>query len=261
MPYLSLRNLNTLTGVCLKPLGCIRNYSQSSSQEVVKIPKLLTPIGLAQPPLDSSYAVNNKQSKLTAGQRQDKILREMRGSIVQDISEVQEKKGKLFYAPPRVFKKESSLWMYNFEGKSLSKEKVDLYKNCLGKPFILLLFGNSYGENQCKQWITGIDKVTDFPVFFFNVQSNILKYFLTRMFSGSIKRSLPSKESWNNYVIALNRRLRYPEIQWNNRLVGNVFLLDESCKIRWAATGFPTEKELTEFHAACEFLKSQSNKE
>ncbi|WBW70608.1 mitochondrial F1-FO ATP synthase chaperone Atp10 [Schizosaccharomyces osmophilus] len=254
MSWLKLRSPNILTGVCLKPLGCIRNYSQ----KIDKTPKLLTPIGLSNSPLDSSD--KSKQSKLTASQRQDKILREMRGSIVQDISEVQEKNGKLFYAPPRVFKKEASLWMYNFEGKSLSSEKVNLYKKCQGRPSVLLLFVNSYGENQCKQWIQNLDKITEFPVFFFNVQSNIMKYFLTRLFSGSIKSSLPSKESWNNYVISLNKRLRYPEIQWNNRLVGNVFLLDESCKIRWAGTGFPTNEELKEFHAACKYLQSQSSK-
>ncbi|EPX74562.1 F1-F0 ATPase assembly protein [Schizosaccharomyces octosporus yFS286] len=254
MSWLKPRNLNNLTRVCSKPLGCIRYYSQI----INNTPKLLTPIGLQNSPLDSTDT--SKQPKLTASQRQDKILREMKGSIVQDISEVQQNNGKLFYSPPRVFKKEASLWMYNFQGKSLSGEKVNLYRNCLGKPSVVLLFGNSYGENQSKQWIQDLDKISDFPVFYFNVQSNIMKYFLTRLFSGSIKSSLPSKECWSNYVISLNRRLRYPEIQWNNRLVGNLFLLDETCKIRWAGTGFPTKEELERFHDACKFLKSQSSK-
>lgn len=83
--------------------------------------------------------------------------------------------------------------MYNFHGKSLRNQYKELYKDWQGSPFFFALFSNAFGENQCRNWIQHLAPFDYLPVRYANVQSNLIKYWLQKIFIGKVKRSIPEK--------------------------------------------------------------------
>lgn len=76
-----------------------------------------------------------------------------------------------------------------------------------------------------------------------NLQENLLKSFLVKLFSNSLKSSVPT-ELHNSYLIS-NQNMEYlrDSMGMTNSKVGYVYLVDENLKIRWAGCADATEKE------------------
>jgi len=77
-----------------------------------------------------------------------------------------------------------------------------------------------------------------------NVEENMLKHGLVRMFMGSMRRQR-KQEDWAKYFLVsrgLDDYLRDALAIWNSK-VGHVYLLDGSCKIRWAGNGDAKDDE------------------
>ncbi len=79
-----------------------------------------------------------------------------------------------------------------------------------------------------------------------NVEEDMLKAWLVRMFTGSLRRRV-GKENWDRYFLV--RRGISDEIRESvgllNSKVGYTYLVDHQCRIRWAGSGSadPGEKE------------------
>ncbi len=76
-----------------------------------------------------------------------------------------------------------------------------------------------------------------------NLQENILKSFLVRMFSNSLRSTVP-KELHSTYLVSSqNMEYVHDPLGMTNSKVGYVYLVDENLKIRWAgcADAYPNE--------------------
>ncbi len=79
-----------------------------------------------------------------------------------------------------------------------------------------------------------------------NVEEDVLKAWLVRMFTGSLRRRV-GKANWDRYFLV--RRGISDEIRESvgllNSKVGYTYLVDHQCRIRWAGSGSadPGEKE------------------
>ncbi len=79
-----------------------------------------------------------------------------------------------------------------------------------------------------------------------NVEEDMLKAWLVRLFAGSTRRKV-GKENWERYFLV--RRGITDEIRESigvlNSKVGYTYLVDHECRIRWAASGSadPGERE------------------
>lgn len=201
MAYNYLKNL-VIPRLIVKHQFKLRSFSTKSLNDTKeKAPSALIPVGLlVKPTMLSEVQKPTLWEKLTKPastsspeQRQKELLNEMKRSTIQDFNEVRRFNGKLFYSPPRLFKEKSALWMYNFHGKSLRNQYKELYKDWQGSPFFFALFSNAFGENQCRNWIQHLAPFDYLPVRYANVQSNLIKYWLQKIFIGKVKRSIPEK--------------------------------------------------------------------
>lgn len=79
-----------------------------------------------------------------------------------------------------------------------------------------------------------------------NVEEDVLKAWLVRLFSGSLRRRV-GKENWDKYFLV--RKGITDEIRESigvlNSKVGYTYLVDHQCRIRWAGSGSadPGERE------------------
>jgi len=136
----------------------------------------------------------------------------------------------------------------NIYGKGLAdgirKDTTDLL---LGKITVLAMLGTRISETHAQSFATSTcARYSANPVFQYvqiNLQENLLKSFLVKLFSSSLRASVPA-ELHNNYLIS-NQNLEYlrDPMGMTNSKVGYVYLVDENLKIRWAGCADATEKE------------------
>lgn len=166
---------------------------------------------------------------------------------------MQHHSGKTFLSPPRLIRREKALYFPNLRGYTLANpyEIGDTTSALLGKVSIVSLFSGKWAADQTRtfledkeferQWglIAGGAQRVDI-----NVEDDWMKAWIVRMSLGGIKRLRPGEE-WGRYFVV--RRGFSSNIKQSlgiaNGKVGYVFLVDEDCKIRWAACGEAAEGE------------------
>ncbi|TFY65220.1 hypothetical protein EVJ58_g2100 [Rhodofomes roseus] len=93
-----------------------------------------------------------------------------------------------------------------------------------------------------------------------NLQENLLKSLLVSLFSSSIRKSVPEK-LWETYLVSNQNMdyVRYDMGMTNSRIV-YVYLVDEQCRIRWAACADPLEMEIEALKVCTGVLLNRYNK-
>lgn len=159
-------------------------------------------------------------------------------------------KGKSFLAPPGIFKADKALYFPNFQGQTLLKDKTPKDTTPLfeDKVSVVSVFSSQWAENQAATFSSekqnpellevvkssgGMAQLVQI-----NVEENALKAWLVRLFMGGLRKRL-GKDNWHRYFLV--RRGITEEMRDNigllNSKVGYTYLLDEHCRIRWAASG------------------------
>jgi ATPase complex subunit ATP10 len=159
------------------------------------------------------------------------------------------REGKSFLANPKIFKSSASLYFPNLHGTTLaSKSPSDTTPVLKGKVSVVSVWSSLWGENQVKSF-TGRDSNPELQQFVsknkklvqrvdVHIEENVLKAWLVALFQSRL-RSQRAEEDWGKYFIVrkgINESIRETIGILNGR-VGYVYLLDEECKIRWAASG------------------------
>lgn len=169
-------------------------------------------------------------------------------------------KGKTFLAPPRPFKHDKSLYFPNLFGHTLLKTTKlprDTTPVLEGKASVVTIYSTKWAEGQAKTFIGKAENPALHEILEQNkgkaqlVQINVedtslMKYWLIRMFSGGVRRSL-GKENWDKYFIVrkgISDEIR-ESIGYLNSKVGYTYLVDGNFRIRWAGSGpaQPGERE------------------
>ena len=165
-------------------------------------------------------------------------------------------KGKTFLSPPRLFKADLSHYFPNLYGQTLMKKGPnprDTTPVLEGKASVVTLFSSAWAENQVQSFVSNqanpalhelLNKSNGkAQIVQINVEDNSLKYWIIRLFMGSLRRRV-GKDNWGKYFVV--RRGISDEIREHigllNSKVGYTYLVDSNCRIRWAGSG-PSEPE------------------
>lgn len=159
-------------------------------------------------------------------------------------------KGKSFLAPPRLFKAERALYFPNLYGKTLLKQKElqDTTPVLKDKVSVVSIFSSVWGENQAATFasekhnpeLRDVVKKSngEAQLVQINFEDNALKAMIVKLFMPRLRKALGAG-NWDKYFLVrkgLTTEIR-DLIGLLNSKVGYTYLLDEQCKIRWAASG------------------------
>ncbi|KAL3434061.1 ATP10 protein-domain-containing protein [Aspergillus tetrazonus] len=236
-------------------------------REQEPIPLLDRPIGSAIPPQEGQ---NTGIDKRTLGQRRDdfvnyekhikrreELTRQAAKPYFREWSNMRYNEGKTFVSNPRLFKRDKALYFPNLYGTTLAspQEPQNTTSILRGKVSVVNLFSSVWAESQVATF-TGpqfnpglyeafkegghlVQKVD------INVEDNILKAWLVRMFMWRMRGKLPKEQHPRYFLVrkGLDDGLKEAIAMMNSR-VGYVYLLDENCRIRWAGSGPAEPAEL-----------------
>ncbi|KAI1382178.1 ATP10 protein-domain-containing protein [Hypoxylon crocopeplum] len=191
--------------------------------------------------------------------RREELKSKMSRPYFRDWGNLSFHKGKTFFAPPRPFKAEVSLFFPNLYGQTLLKDdRVPRNTTPLlrGKLSVVSVFSSVWAENQANTFVSeesnpelasllreksGDGGDTLVQRVWVNVEENTLKAWLIKLFIGGIRRRV-GEGNWARYFVV--RRGVSDEIRESigllNSRVGYTYLLDGECRIRWAGSG-PSE--------------------
>ena len=168
-------------------------------------------------------------------------------------------KGKSILAPQTPFRKDLAMYFPNLQGRTLEPESVgatDTTRVLKGRVSVVSVLSSDWAKAQCQTFLSetanpalheylkqeGIMDVAQHVEI--NVEENMLKHGLVRMFMGSMRRQR-RQDDWAKYFLVskgLDDYLRDALAIWNSK-VGHVYLLDGTCKIRWAGNGDAKDDE------------------
>ena len=166
-----------------------------------------------------------------------------------DFTNMKYREGKSFLANPKVFKANVALHFPNLHGKTLaSKVPRDTTPVLRGKVSIVNVFSSVWGEAQVNTF-TGIEQNPELQEILdnnktmaqrvdINIEENAIKAWIVGLFQYRLRRQRTT-EDWGKYFI-VRRGVSEPireTIGLLNGRVGYVYLLDQDCRIRWAASG------------------------
>ncbi|KAK4227225.1 mitochondrial ATPase [Podospora fimiseda] len=255
----ALRKIPGLDGV--PPSSPLANAPRSYGEKTLEFTPtpLSRPIGMNYPPeAGQNTGVDNRSIRERRDDfaNYDKQLAKRQNLIskwarpyFRDWRNMRFHKGKTFLCPPRLFKCDLSLYFPNLHGRTLSgKKAADTTPVLEGRVSIVALFSGMWAENQVKTFISpeknpGLEGLLKnsggkAQLIHINVEEDPLKYWLVRLFSGSIKRKI-GRENWDKYFLVkkgISDEIR-ESIGLLNSKVGYVYLVDHECRIRWAASG------------------------
>ncbi|KAL4941324.1 hypothetical protein BDV06DRAFT_194696 [Aspergillus oleicola] len=231
------------------------------------IPTLDRPIGSGIPPAEGQ---NTGIDKRSFGQRRDdftnydkhiarreELTRQVAKAYFRDWTNMKYHKGKTFISNQRLFKRDKALYFPNLYGATLHSPSLPQNTTSIlrGKVSVINLFSSVWAESQVATFTgpnmnpglyeamkSGGDLVQKVDI---NVEGNMLKAWLIRMFMGSMRRKLPKEQHERYFLIrkGMDDSLKHT-IGMMNSKVGYVYLLDENCRIRWAGSGPAQPEEL-----------------
>ncbi|KAI9486010.1 MAG: ATP10 protein-domain-containing protein [Benjaminiella poitrasii] len=233
-------------------------------------------LGMKDPPVVDHYNwVQRKKQKLRdfvdyekafaahAAERKY-LIEEATKSYFADVHEMRKHGGKMYFASSQLIKPEKAGYMPNFEAQTLLKQKINTTEKLVGKTtlmtFVSASFGTPHVDSFVKPFLEKYNGSKNIQVVEVNVQENMLKQLLLKVFIPSLRRKLP-QERKENYCLILKDISRIRKVLgMSNQYIGYAFLVDENCKIRWTAHGEATSEEIGNMLAMTDYLHERKIK-
>ncbi|KAL2269820.1 hypothetical protein VTJ83DRAFT_2004 [Remersonia thermophila] len=193
-------------------------------------------------------------------QRRQYLKSQISRPYFRDWANLQFHEGKTFLAPPRPFRADVSLFFPNLHGRTLVRgsagKAADTTPLLQGRASVVSIFSGLWAENQANTFTSPEQNPALHEILQanqgraqlvkVNVEEDMLKAWLVRLFSGSLRRRV-GQENWHRYFLVrkgITEEIR-ESIGVLNRKVGYTYLVDHECRIRWAGSGpaDPGERE------------------
>ncbi|KAL2011602.1 hypothetical protein VTN00DRAFT_4320 [Thermoascus crustaceus] len=190
-------------------------------------------------------------------QRRKELTRQVAKPYFREWTNMQYHQGKTFIAPPRLFKRDKALYFPNLYGITLAspKEAKNTTPLLRGRVSVVNLFSSVWAEQQVATFTGPKQNPGLYEVLKsagplaqrvdINVEDNTMKAWLVRMFMWSMRRKLPKEQHERYFLVRKGLTDGLKEaIGMMNSKVGYIYLLDDSCRIRWAGSGPAEEAEM-----------------
>lgn len=165
-----------------------------------------------------------------------------------DISKIKYAGGKSYLANPKIFKAGLSLYFPNFRGRTLASSSIqDTTPVLQDKISIVSFTARGWSEAQVQSFLGAKENPELQKLIAENkgkvqlvqimTENNTLMAWITRLFSYRLRRQIPRKD-WNKCFFNRERisSATRDRVGLLNSVVGYVYLVDEHCRIRWAAS-------------------------
>ena len=252
--------------------------------EVFVPSSLSRPLGLSTAPLPGQNSpidtrtLRERHEEFTsyekALERRRIYLRTYFRPYFQEWRRMDHHKGKSFVSSARLFKREKALYFPNIWGQTLVKEGDgaeggrDTTPVLMGRVSVVAVHANRWAEEMVETFLGekanpelsgllsrngqgGLQRVD------VNIQGDWMRALIVKLFTSRLRQAVP-EDRWSRYfMIKLPRDIRRgltDEVRdamgLLNSQVGYVYLIDSSCKIRWAGSGHAWEGEVEGLNAA-----------
>ncbi|EJU02420.1 hypothetical protein DACRYDRAFT_79220 [Dacryopinax primogenitus] len=215
------------------------------------------PLGMALPPNTKHKLRQDVEADLAAREKKLKerehLVKQVLTGYYNDVHQLKYHGGKRWIAPEVLVRADMALYFPDLEGTSLSENKtVHTTDLCKGKITILCIIGSQMAETHIAEYtkmvLTSFGNDPRFRFVQINLQENPLKAFLVSMFTRRIKSQVPPQYHATYLLSSYNMEYYREPLGCTNKMLGYVYLLDEDCKIRWAAGGHPNPEEQVSLH-------------
>ncbi|KAF8155882.1 ATP10 protein-domain-containing protein [Crassisporium funariophilum] len=176
------------------------------------------------------------------------LIKEAGKGYFHDMNMTRKHGGKTWIAPRVLIREDKALYLPNIVGKSLDEGiKKDTTTMCFGRITILAMLGTQISEVHAKGFAEATHtRYSSNPLYQYvqiNLQENLLKSFLVKLFSNSLRSTVPPELQSNYLVSSQNMEYVREPLGMTNSKVGYVYLIDENLKIRWGGCADATSKE------------------
>lgn len=183
-----------------------------------------------------------------------------------DIYKFRETLGKSWIAPRAYFRADKALFFPNFIGRTATSKTKRGTTSVIRsqKVSIIRIFTSISGEKQADSYF---DKPQDeivedgFQIIDINLPDDFVKEFIVSLFSGKIKSKFQKNpQRADRYFIArkgVSKEVK-AAINLENKFTGYIYVVDQNCKIRWAACGNATEEEKAALWRAVSGVKKET---
>ncbi|EPS95630.1 hypothetical protein FOMPIDRAFT_130972 [Fomitopsis schrenkii] len=233
------------------------------------IPLLQRPLGVPERPSASPQSWEQKREELLDQDKRLKkrheLVREATKGYFTDLNATRRYGGKTWIAPKAMIREDKALYFPDIVGTNLKSEhNIHTTGLCAGKVSVIAMLTTRVSELQVVNYIKPThEQYSSHPMYRYvqvNLQENLLKSLLVSMFTSSIRKTVP-EELWESYLVSSQNMdyVRYDMGMTNSR-IGYVYLVDEQCKIRWAACADPMVEEIEALRTCTGVLLARHNK-
>ncbi|KAF9482291.1 F1F0 ATP synthase assembly protein Atp10, partial [Pholiota conissans] len=181
------------------------------------------------------------------------LIKEAGKGYFHDMNMTRRNGGKTWIAPNVLIREDKALYFPNVNGQCLEDgTQKDTTPMCFGRISLIAMLGSEISQVHAASFASPTySRFRDNPLFQYvqiNLQENILKSFLVRMFSNKLRSTTP-KELHSTYLVSSqNMEYVHDPLGMTNNKVGYVYLVDENLKIRWGgcADALPKEAQALE---------------
>ncbi|CAD6567825.1 MAG: Mitochondrial ATPase complex subunit atp10 [Tremellales sp. Tagirdzhanova-0007] len=226
------------------------------------------PLGVSTPPSSEPETWSKMREKLLDKDRhmakRRSLLKQVNQGYFHDHHLIRRRfGGKQWTAPSMLIREDMALYFPNIGGRDLHGEKTNTTKLFTGRTTVLSITNTRLSEEHTQSFVRPVlEDQKGKPGFSFvqiNHQANLLKSMLVSLFTSSLRRAIPETR-WGTYMLA---RGEWSEVDVceplgiENKIIGFVFLIDASCKVRWAGCGQANEKEVQALRQGTEVLMNR----
>ncbi|KAF8903323.1 ATP10 protein-domain-containing protein [Gymnopilus junonius] len=216
------------------------------------LPPLSRPLGVRQRPttVARSRAERVKdylQTENLEAQRRH-LVKEATKGYFHDLNMTRKHGGKTWIAPKVLIREDKALYLPNLTGSSLDDgTKKDTTTMCFGRITALAILGTQISEAHAQSFTYRTNaRYGQNPLYQYvqiNVQENLLKAFLVKLYARSLRVTVPKGQQPNYLISSQNLEYLRDPMGMTNSKVGYVYLIDENLRIRWGGSADATLQE------------------